>query len=102
MKSVGVVYAFQEGAIPSRFQCQEKRLVVYNRIMACFGPFGTKNTENEWSKIKVSNSTFKFEVVHHQLVWRSGFPLLEDCARFGFESLYPTGVGFGLWFLKKK
>lgn len=28
-----------------RFTCQEDRLVVYNRIMACFGPFGTKSLD---------------------------------------------------------
>ena len=37
----------------------------------------------------------------HQLVWRSGCPLLDGYARHRFESSYPTGVGFGLWFLKK-
>ena len=46
MKSAGVVYVFREGALPSRFTCQEESLVVvlYNRMMACFGPFGTKST----------------------------------------------------------
>ena len=38
-----VVYVFGEGALPSRFTCQEESLVVvYNRIMACFGPSAQK------------------------------------------------------------
>ena len=45
MKSAGVVNVFREGALPSRFTCQEESLVVvYNRMMACFGPLGTKST----------------------------------------------------------
>ena len=35
-------------------------------------------------------------------MWRSGCPLLDGCVRRGFKSSYPMGVGFGLWFLKKK
>ena len=69
-----VVYVFREGALPSRFTCQEESLVVvYNRIMACFGPFGTKNVLwNERSKIKDSDGTFKIEVVRWQ--WLSESP----------------------------
>ena len=38
-----VVYVFGEGALPSRFTYQEESLVVvYNRIMACFGPSAQK------------------------------------------------------------
>ena len=44
---------------------------------------------------------YELKGLYHQLVWLSACPLLDGCARRGFESSYPTGVGFGLWFLKK-